>query len=79
MLRQKPTQVLLQKLLKEATTLFYCLFDGSRFSDICVIMKLKEFDWLCKHVENARSSQPCIWMNFDTEFSKAQVLLCEYR
>ena len=33
MLRQKPTQVLPLKLLKEATIHFYCLFDESRFSD----------------------------------------------
>ena len=42
MLRQKPTRILTQKLLKEATIHFYCLFDVSRFSDICTIMELKE-------------------------------------
>ena len=26
-------------------------------------------NWLSKHVENVRSSQPCIWMNFCTESS----------
>ena len=41
MLRQKPTQVLPQKLLKEATIHFYCLFDESR-SDNCTIMELKK-------------------------------------
>ena len=75
MLRQKPTQVLPSKLLKEATIHFYCLFDESRFSDICTIMELKELNWLCKHMKNVRSSQPCISMNF---FRKAQVLPCEF-
>ena len=42
MLRQKPTQLLSEKLLKEATINFYCLFDESRFLDICTIMELKE-------------------------------------
>ena len=41
MLRQKPAQVLL---LKEATIHFYCLFNDSRFSDICTIMELKELN-----------------------------------
>ena len=44
MLRQKPTQVLPQKLQKEATIHFYCLFDESRFSDISTIMELKELN-----------------------------------
>ena len=44
MLRQKPTQVLLLKLLKEATIHFYCLFDESCFSGICTIIELKELD-----------------------------------
>ena len=44
MLRQKPTQVLPLKLLKEATIHFYYLFDESRFSDICKIKKLKGFN-----------------------------------
>ena len=39
---------------------FYCLFDESRSSDICTIMELKELNWLCKHTENVKSSQPCI-------------------
>ena len=30
-------------------------------------------------MRNVRSSQPCISMNFCTEFSKAQVFPCEYR
>ena len=42
MLRQKPTQVWSLKLLKEATIHFYCLFEESRFSDICTIVELKE-------------------------------------
>ena len=75
MSRQKPTQVL----LKEATIHFYCLFDESGFSDICKIMELKELNWLCQHTKNVRSSQPCTSMNFCIEFSKAQILLCEYR
>ena len=29
-------------------------------------------------MKNVRSNQPCISMNFCTEFSKAQVLPCEY-
>ena len=33
MLRQKLTQILLEKLLKVATTHSYCLFDESRFYD----------------------------------------------
>ena len=48
-----------------------CLFNESRFSDIYTIMELKELNWLCKHMKNVRSSQPCISMNFSTEFSKA--------
>ena len=79
MLRQKPAQILQLKLLKEATILFYCLFDESRFSDICAIMELKELNWLRKHMKNVRNSQPCISMNFCTEFIKAQVIPCEYR
>ena len=31
-------------LLKEATIHFYCLFDELRFSDICMIMELKELN-----------------------------------
>ena len=54
---------------------FYCLFDESRFSDICTIMELKELNnLLCKHLKSVRSSQPCISMNFCTEFSKKQDL-----
>ena len=34
MLRQKPTQMLLWKLLKEATIYFYCLIDESPFPAI---------------------------------------------
>ena len=56
--------------MKEATIHFYCLFDESRFSDICTIMELKELNWLCKHMKNVRSRQPCILMNF----CKARVL-----
>ena len=44
MLRQKPPKFLPQKLLKEATIRFYCLFDESRFSDICTIIELKELN-----------------------------------
>ena len=47
MLRQQPTQVLPQKLLKEATINFFCLFDESRFSDIITMMELKELNWMC--------------------------------
>ena len=57
MLRQKPTQILPLKLLKEATINFYCLFDQSCFSDICTIMELKELNWLCKQIKNVRNSQ----------------------
>ena len=71
MLRQEPTQTLPLKLLKEATIHFYCLFDESSFSDICKIIELKELNWLRKHMKNVRSSQPCLSMNFCTEFSKA--------
>ena len=73
MLRQKPPKFLPQKLLKEATIRFYCLFDESRFSDICTIIELKELNWLCKHTKNVRSSQPFTSMNFCTKFSKAEV------
>ena len=41
MLRQKPTQILLYMLLKEATIHFYCLFDESRFSDNFMMMELR--------------------------------------
>ena len=63
MLRQKPTQVLPQKLLKEATIHFYCLFDESHYSDISTMIELNEINWLSKHMKNVRSSQPCISMN----------------
>ena len=67
------------KVTERSNHSFYCLFDESRFSDICRIMELKELNSLCKHMKNVRCSQPCISMNFCTEFSKAQVLQCEYR
>ena len=35
--------------------------------------------WLCELVKNVRNRQPCISMNFCTEFSKAEVLPCAYR
>ena len=54
-------------------------FPNGRFSDIYMIMELKELNRLCKHMKNVRSSQPRISMNFCTEFSKAQVFPCEYR
>ena len=38
-------------LLKEATIHFHCLFDESRFSNICTIMELKELNRLCKHMK----------------------------
>ena len=60
-------------LLKEAIIHFYCLFDESRFSDICTIMESKELNQLRKQIKYFRSSQP-ISMNFCTEFSKAQVI-----
>ena len=44
MLRQKPSQILPQKLLKEVTIHFYNLFDESRFKDIFTIMELKELN-----------------------------------
>ena len=44
MLKQKLTQILLYKLLKETTIHFYCLLGKSRFSDVCTIMKLKELN-----------------------------------
>ena len=66
MLRQKPTQGLPKKLLKEATIHFYYIIGQSRFSDICMKMELKELN----------CSQSCISVNF---FSKAQVLPCVYR
>ena len=34
MLKQKPTEILSQGLLKEATIHFYCLFDESHFSNL---------------------------------------------
>ena len=57
--------------MKEATIHFYCLFDESRFSDICTIMELEELNSLCKHMKNVRSSQPCIQMNFCTKASSS--------
>ena len=68
MLREKPTQDLPEKLLKEVIIHFYYILDESRFSDICTIMELKKLNLLCKHVKNIKSSEPCISMNF---FSKA--------
>ena len=35
------------KVLKDVTIHFYCLFDESRFSDICAMMELKELNSLC--------------------------------
>ena len=77
MLRQKPTQILPQKLLKKAAIHFHCLFDEPHFSDIWTIMELKELNCWCKHMKNVRSSQPFISTNFCTEFSKAQVFPCD--
>ena len=57
MLRQKPTQILPQKLMKEATIHFCCLFDESRFSDICTIMELKEL--IKQSLENNRNKKRC--------------------
>ena len=42
--RQKPTQILTEKLHKEAIIHFYCLFDESHFSDIYTIMEFKELN-----------------------------------
>ena len=42
-------------------------------------MELKELNLLGKHMKNVRSSQPCVSMNFCTEFSKKPVLPYEYR
>ena len=56
MLRQKPTQVLPQKLLREATIHFYCLFDEARFSDFCTIIKLKELNRLCKQWKTSEAT-----------------------
>ena len=78
MLRQKLAQIY-SKLLKEATIHVYCLFDESRFSNNCIIIELKELNWLCKHIKKVRNSQPYISMNFCTEFSKAQAFPCVYR
>ena len=61
------------KVSKKASIHFYCLFDESRFSDICTIMELKELNRLYKHVKNVRSSQPCISMNFCNEFNKSTI------
>ena len=36
---------------------------------ICTIIELKELNWLCKHMKNVRSSQPCISANFCNEFN----------
>ena len=33
-------------MLEGATIHFYCLFDESRFSNICTIMELKELNWV---------------------------------
>ena len=44
MLRQKPTQVLPLKLLKEATIHFCYILDEVRISDICMMMELKELN-----------------------------------
>ena len=51
------------------------IIDESRFSDVCTIMELKELDWLCKHMNNIRSSQPCMPINICTDFSKAHKFL----
>ena len=75
MLRQKPTQVFPQKLLKEATIYFCCLFDEACFSDISMIIELEEVNSLCKHMKNVRSSQPSTSMTF---FRTAEVLPCDY-
>ena len=75
------TQVLPQKLLKEATIHFYCVFDESRYSDanynsdaihICTIMELKELNSLSKQMKNVRSSQPRISMNFVLNSAKSK-------
>ena len=54
-------------LLKEAIIHFYCLFDESRFSDICTIIELKERNWLCKRQKKKKSEkcqkQPTLCLN----------------
>ena len=52
------------KVTERCNHLFYCLFDASRFSDICTIKELKELNWLRKHMKIVRSSQPSISKNF---------------
>ena len=37
LLKQKPTKILLQNLLKEVIIHFYCLFDELHFSNICTL------------------------------------------
>ena len=44
-----------------------------------VFMVYCKLNWLRKHMKNVGSIQPCISMNFCTNFSKAQVFPCEYR
>ena len=65
MLRQKPTQVLPLKLLKEATIHLYCLFDELRFSHISAVMELMVLDLVgCRlGLGGVRGSRPCISMN----------------
>ena len=79
MLRQKPTPSLPLKLRKEANIRFYCLFDKSPFPDNSTVIELKELNWLYNHMKNVRSRQPCISMNFCTEFSKVQGFSSVYR
>ena len=65
MLRQKPTQVLPLKLLKEAAIHFYCLFDELRFSHICAVMELMVLGLVgCRlGLGGVGGSRPCISMN----------------
>ena len=49
---------------KKQQFIFTVYLMKSRFSDICTIKELKEFNWLCKQMKNVRSRQPCISMIF---------------
>ena len=75
MLRQtkKPSSFAV-KVPERSNHLFLLSIWWTRYSDICTIIELKELNWLCKHMKNVRSSQPCISMNFVLNSAKHKFL-----
>ena len=78
MLRKKTNSSFAVKVTERSSHSFLLCIWWITFLDTYTIMELEELNWLCKHMKNVRSSQPCTSLNFCTEFSKGEVLACEY-